>query len=257
MSESESEFVVDHKPSESGRSLGGKVLGFLAVALLLAFIVLMLLPGVGSGPVALRSVCKNNMKQIGLALHAYRDEYGCFPPAYIPDAKGRPFVSWRVLILPYLEEINLYNMYRMDEPWNGPNNFELADIQVSTYRCPESDHGEQTATNYLAIVGDEAGFAGAEPRCGDVAKVALDHTIVIVEVADSGIPWSMPRDLDFRELKFGVNESQQSISSNHRDCALALFGDSHVLALKEGTPRSVVSALCTIDQADNPPESEF
>src|SRR5262245_38698724 len=64
-----------------------------------------------------RSQCKNNMKQIGLALHNYAEMYGSFPPAYIADDNGRPMHSWRVLILPFIDQVPLYNQYRFDEPW--------------------------------------------------------------------------------------------------------------------------------------------
>ena len=49
-------------------------------------------------------LCRNNMKQIALALHHYHDAFGAFPPAYVPDEDGRPMHSWRVLILPFLEQ---------------------------------------------------------------------------------------------------------------------------------------------------------
>ena len=55
---------------------------------------------------ARRNACKDNLRQIGLALSAYHEEYGSFPPAYIVDAAGRRMHSWRVLILPYLGQSN-------------------------------------------------------------------------------------------------------------------------------------------------------
>ena len=52
--------------------------------------------------------CPNNSKQIALAIHNYHDVHGCLPPAYVPDQDGKPMHSWRVLILPYLEDSGLY-----------------------------------------------------------------------------------------------------------------------------------------------------
>src|SRR5207248_2869881 len=65
------------------------------------------------------------IKQIGLALLNYHDTYGSFPPAYVADATGKPIHSWRVLILPFMEQSSLYNAYSMAEPWDGPNNRKL------------------------------------------------------------------------------------------------------------------------------------
>ena len=58
---------------------------------------------------ARRSQCKNNLKQIGLALHNYHETYGAFPPAYTVDADGKRLHSWRTLILPYLDQAPLYD----------------------------------------------------------------------------------------------------------------------------------------------------
>jgi Protein of unknown function (DUF1559) len=61
-----------------------------------------------------------------LAVANYHETYGCFPPAYVADRDGKPIHSWRVLILPFLEQQELYRAYNFDEPWNGPNNRKLA-----------------------------------------------------------------------------------------------------------------------------------
>jgi hypothetical protein len=72
----------------------------------------------------------NNLKQIGLALRNYHDAYGRFPPAYVADGHGPPMHSRRVLILPWLEKREIYDRYRFDEPWDGPNNRKPHDLVV-------------------------------------------------------------------------------------------------------------------------------
>src|SRR5690606_28292508 len=66
---------------------------------------------------SVRGQCQNNLRQVVLALHGYHVDHGCFPPAYVADAAGRPMHSWRVLVLPYLEEQDLYAAYNFAEPW--------------------------------------------------------------------------------------------------------------------------------------------
>src|SRR4051794_16882060 len=61
---------------------------------------------------ARRMQCQNNLKQLALAIHLYHDDLGCFPPPYIADSRGNPMHSWRVLLLPYMEQQALYNRYR-------------------------------------------------------------------------------------------------------------------------------------------------
>lgn len=76
-----------------------------------------LMKGVRSGRDAARRVmCKDNLHQIGIALHNYHEQHGSFPPAYTTDQNGKPLHSWRVLLLPYLDRPNLYQQIRLDEP---------------------------------------------------------------------------------------------------------------------------------------------
>jgi hypothetical protein len=89
------------------------------VVVVVLHLVLQALPHAHPG--ATRMQCSNNLKPIGLALQIYHDQYGSFPPANIVDKDGRPMHSWRVLILPNIEQQKLYEAYNFDEPWDGPN----------------------------------------------------------------------------------------------------------------------------------------
>jgi hypothetical protein len=59
-----------------------------------------------------RGNCSSNLKQIGLALNSYHDQYHCFPPAYVAGADGKPMHSWRVLLLPFFEDPTLGKLYQ-------------------------------------------------------------------------------------------------------------------------------------------------
>ncbi len=71
---------------------------------------------------AARSQCTNNLQQIGLAMHNYHDRHKTFPPAYTVDKAGKPLLSWRVLILPYLDQEALYKEFHLDDPWDSVHN---------------------------------------------------------------------------------------------------------------------------------------
>ena len=83
--------------------------------------------------------CKMNLKLLAIALHNYHDTYGAFPPAYVADASGKPMHSWRVLILPHMEQLALYERYNFNEPWDGPNNILLANEMPDIFRCKQCD----------------------------------------------------------------------------------------------------------------------
>ncbi len=143
-----------------------------------------------------RPQCLNNMHNIALALHNYHSAYGSLPPPYIADASGRPMHSWRVLMLPYLDRPDLYQAYRFDEPWDGPNNSKLHNLIVDVFNCPE-DHGgkKSTETSYVAVVGPETLWPGDRAVRLDDVTDGLGNTLLVVEIANSGIHWLEPRDL--------------------------------------------------------------
>src|SRR5262249_40256468 len=106
---------------------------------------------------AVRAQSANNLKQIGLALHNYHDTMGNFPPAAIVDEQGNRLLSWRVAILPYIEQVELYKQFKLDEPWDSDHNKKLIAKMPKTYALPNkmSKPGE---THYRVFVGNGALF---------------------------------------------------------------------------------------------------
>ena len=95
-------------------------------------------PIVSSREAAAHVQCKNNLKQIMLALHNYHDDFGTFPPAYTVDENGEQMHSWRTLIWPYLDDsINHFTHgdYRFDEPWGSKHNQHVASDAKTRWCC--------------------------------------------------------------------------------------------------------------------------
>jgi hypothetical protein len=76
---------------------------------------------------------RRQLRQIALALHNYHDAVGTFPPPASSSRDGKPLLSWRVLILPYLEQDALYREFHLDEPWDSPHNKRLIDRMPAIY----------------------------------------------------------------------------------------------------------------------------
>src|SRR4051794_35829717 len=92
--------------------------------------------------------------------------------------------SWRVLILPFLEQSGVYNAYNFDEPWDGPNNAKLASQVGNIFRRPEAA-GDSAMTSFVAVVGPETVFPGARP----MKKEDLDpKTVRALLTANGGEP---------------------------------------------------------------------
>jgi hypothetical protein len=218
-----------------------------------------LIPSVSSGPPSRRSLCRMNLRLIGLALHDYHERFGSFPPAYIADINGRPMHSWRVLILPFIDGAPLYNKYRFDEPWDGPNNRKLAGTMPPVYTCPCDDHGGKcdapTMTSYVAVVGDETAW----PEDGAVSirdiKDGATNTLLIVEVANSGIHWMEPRDLHVAQMAPTINaKSGQGISCRHTGGAHGLIADGSVRFIPENLTADALRAWLTAHAGDKNPD---
>jgi prepilin-type processing-associated H-X9-DG protein len=192
--------------------------------------------------------CANNLKRLGLALHLYHEDHGSFPPAYIADDDGKPMHSWRVLLLPYLEEKIAYGKYRWDEPWNGPNNSRLG-INPYDFQCSadQATFGS-SMTSYVLVTGPGTPFPdGASTKIDDF-RDGVANTILIVEVANSGIHWMEPRDLNIQQMATTLNAKPgQGISSCHSSGAVVVFADGHTEFLDAATSAEQLRAMLTID----------
>ena len=208
------------------------------------------------GPIRQRPPCNQHLQDIGAAMVAYCNEHDRLPPPFIADAQGKPMHSWRVLILPYLGEQELYDQYRFDEPWDGPNNKKLHNRIVEAYSCP-NDHPARSSllareTSYVVIVGPGTVFPADSRRKISIADVfngdGASNTILVAEVHSSGIHWMEPRDLDFATMDFQINGKQgASISSKHADGAMVVMVDGAVRYLDDTAPPQNIKRLILID----------
>jgi prepilin-type processing-associated H-X9-DG protein len=217
----------------------------------------LLLPAVQAArEAARRSQCSNNLKQLALAMHNYYDTHGCVPPAYIADEDGTPMHSWRVLILPFIEQRALYERYNFDEPWDSPANSALANTVIETYRCPSEPPSNPTDTSYVMIVGPGTLYDGTEvTRFADI-RDGTSNTLLFVEAAGCGINWLEPRDLDIEQLTLQINNpAGPGIRSHHPGGTNAAFCDGSVHFLSETIDPGTLEKLITI--ADGQPVANY
>jgi hypothetical protein len=161
----------------------------------------MLLPAIQKVRMAAaRATSQNNMKQIALACLNYESAYGHFP-ADITDKDGKPLLSWRVAILPYIEQANVYNQFKLDEPWDSDNNKKWSQIVIKTYMSPEADPPTPLGmTHFKGFAGPGAIFeSGKKIKFTDITD-GTSNTILFVEAGDP-IPWAKPGDIPFDPKK--------------------------------------------------------
>ena len=203
--------------------------------------------------------CISSLKQIGLALLNYESKYGCFPPAYVADATGKPLYSWRVLLLAELDRTDgwcggvLASKFHFDEPWDSPNNRRLQDLKpYNVLRCPSHpapDAPRSTDTHFVAVVGPGTLFPsdGTSRRLADITD-GPENTLAMVEVRGAKIHWMEPKDLDWRTMSFQLNDPTcPSISSHHTLIGPhALTANDGVYSLPRDLPPGTLEALLTI-----------
>ncbi len=138
----------------------------------------------------------NNLKQIGLAMHNFADANRGFPPTMIVDRSGQPLLSWRVAILPYIEQDNLYRQFKFDEPWDSEHNKKLLKYMPSVYAIPGQTPRGSTKTHLQVFVGGGAVFDKLLPTRIRSITDGTSNSIMVAQAAKA-VPWTKPDDLDF------------------------------------------------------------
>ncbi len=189
-----------------------------------------------------RTQCKNNLKQIALALHNYHDDCGALPPAYTIDANGKPLHSWRTLILPYLEQQALYNTIDLSKPWNHPVNSKAFKTTLPIYRCPASEL-PPNYTSYLASVGENSCFHPTNPRTFSEFTDGTSNTLMVVEFPNEyAVHWMSPLDAD-EDMIVGFASLGKLAHTGGTQVALA---DSSVRFLSDHIDPQTLLALFTV-----------
>jgi beta-lactamase regulating signal transducer with metallopeptidase domain len=200
----------------------------------------------------------NNLKHIALAFHNYYSTNGRFPaPVLYGGATGKVPYSWRVAILPYLEQQEMYNQYNFDEPWDGPSNRKLVDKMPTVYSHPGADGGPSSHINasYFVFTGkgtalspsSNAGAAGGiggagsgptGPTFSDITD-GTSNTILAVE-AKREIPWTKPED-----IPFDPNGPVPELGNFSPDGFNTVFADGAVRFISKKVSPTVLKALIT------------
>ena len=143
----------------------------------------------------------NNLKQIALSMHNYNSTYNGFPAAAICDKKtGKPLLSWRVSILPYIEEYALYKQFKMDEPWDSEHNLKLAKNMPNVYLHPKANKPGDNKTHYRLFYGKGAAFELDKSVKIPTFTDGTSNTIMVVE-AEEPVVWTNPNDFGYDPTK--------------------------------------------------------
>lgn len=203
-----------------------------------------------------RMTVTNRMKHLGIVLHTYSDadKDGRLPGANAPyfdpkDGSQKHPVSWRVLVLPYLEHEKLFDEYRFYEPWDGPNNIRLIPKMPKVFRHYYADDAEvPVGHTHFRILASRAGAKPSAiftdgmpgPRLKEIPD-GTSNTIMIIEAAEA-VPWTMPE-----VLLYDRNQPLPKLGGLFKGLSLALFADGSVRSIRNDLPEDKLRAWITKD----------
>jgi type II secretory pathway pseudopilin PulG len=224
----------------SGFGIAALLVGFGIAALMCGGILIaLLLPAVQAArEAARRSQSMNNLKQIGLALHNYHDVHGSFPPAVVTDANGKPLYSGRVLLLPYIEQKEVYDAFDLTQAWDSDRNRAISETPIPVFMDPSSADPTSGKTDYFFVTGTGAIFEGDKAFSVAAITDGTSNTLAVVEAKSNGAHWAEPRDVDFSQpmaLPLG----------SHPNGNLGLMADGSVRFLSKTINPATIRQLST------------
>ncbi len=190
------------------------------------------LPAVASARESARRMQNaNNFKQLALGMFMYEAAHRSLPSPYTVNADGKRLHSWRVALLPYFEEQELYDQIRLDEPWDSDWNKQFHDKCPKVFQNPsvELAPGE---TTFAVVVGENTAFPGNKRVSMATITDGCSNTAMIVE--RSPVCWMDPNsDIPLEEAIKGVNVSPNGIRSYYNGIFMLVLCDGSVCNLPD------------------------
>lgn len=152
----------------------------------------------------LRTACKLNLKMIGAGLHAYHESNASFPAAY---SGGPVSHSWRVALLPSLDQQALHSKYNFEQAWDQGGNRDLLPLRPAAYSCPEVIGN--TRTSYQAVVGLQTAWPYDQSASMRDITDGTSNTIMVLDVHSPEVEWTSPKDLSYQDAMESLQSGQR------------------------------------------------
>jgi prepilin-type N-terminal cleavage/methylation domain-containing protein/prepilin-type processing-associated H-X9-DG protein len=259
--------TANSRPGRTQRP-GFTLVELLVVIAIIGVLVGMLLPAIQMvRESARRTVCGNNLKQIGLALHLYHNSNSAFPAG---TTEWRPFrstdpnqrqLAWSAFLLPFIEQDNVFQKLDIGQAFDAVDNQEAAAEVISVYLCPSSQRDSDRvegrgACDYGGIFGERITGRNSPPKgtmligvpvaIGEI-RDGTSNTLIVAE--DSR--WHEGQWINGRNIfdqAFAINQApgfENDIRSEHPGGANGVFCDGSVRFLDESMSLPVLAAICT------------
>ncbi len=187
--------------------------------------------------------CMSNLKRIALALNAYAKDHGTYPTPVVTDSAGKPLYSWRVLLLPYLNETSVYASFNLKEAWDSPNNALLIPQCPSVYISPGSP-ANASQSSYVLLTGQGTIFPPTGPLKPSQVTDGAGKTLLVVETNNTLSEWTKPFDLDATTLSGRIGGTgTNKIGGTHFEGATGVFADGQPAWLPADLPSVILNSI--------------
>lgn len=220
------------------------------------------------------ATCRHHLGDLAKALHLHPEKEGGLPQAIIQDERGAPAHSWRVSILPFIDDQSTYDAYDWSEPWSSSNNSIVAISTIEHFLCPSDPLANSNSphANYFAIVSPQTAWPTDRGLQLSEVNDGLENTILLLEAASLGVTWTQPRDLTYdeaiklltgampKQLVHGRYDEPGCFYKQHSTESRgvhAAFADGTVRFLPVPLPEEMAKALLTANAGDEVDWDEF
>ncbi len=189
-----------------------------------------------------RQTSSANLKKIALGIYGYFDIHKVYPTVANFDDHGKPLLSWRVHILPFLGEEKLYKEFHLNEPWDSDHNKKLIPRMPKVFVVPGLSGSDTGLTTYLAPVAHDAVWTGtsATVKIADITD-GTSNTILVVDAADNlATPWTKPAD-----YTYDPKNPAAGLAYRYGNFALVVFADGSAWGLAKANTAKTILALFT------------
>jgi Protein of unknown function (DUF1559) len=184
---------------------------------------------------------------MAVAIHSYQETHGTLPPHAVYGKDGQPLLSWRVLILPFIEQEKLYKKFRLDESWDSPHNIALLSEMPRIYgRYDDRTTAEPHTTFYQVFVGRGVAFEGVKGmKLAEDFPDGTSNTILIVEAGEA-VPWTKPEDLPYER-----DRPLPTLGGLFKETIRAALADGSIHSFTRDTSEKTIRAAITRNGGDS------